>query len=129
MDLFVLLINKGVGVYCIGLAFGIFSSVLSVPAQIFLVCSSYQSGRGCLLYRSRLWDFLFCTKRSCTNVPWFVLLINQGEGVYSTTGLAFLLQARDFVFCTTRSCLNSPWFVLLINQGVGVYSIQVSPSF
>ncbi len=94
MDLFALLINQGVGVYSIGLAFGIFSSVLSVPAQMFpglfflsirawvftlyrsrlpttskgfsllydtvlhkcsLVCSSYQSGQGCLLYyRSHL---------------------------------------------------------------------------
>ncbi len=126
MDLFVLLINKGVGVYCIGLAFGIFSSVRSVPAQMFpgLFFLSIMAWVF-TLYRSRLWDFLFCTKSSCTIVPWFVLLINQGVGVYCMGSPSS--YKRGLLFCTTRSCTNVPWFVLLINQGKGVYSIQVSP--
>jgi hypothetical protein len=88
MDLFVLLINQGVGVYCLGLSEGFSLLYDTVLHKCSLVCSSYQSGRGCLLYTGLAFllqarDFLFCTKRSCTNVPWFVLLINQGVGVYS----------------------------------------------
>ncbi len=57
MDLFVLLINQGVGVYCKGLAFGIFSSVRHGPAQMFpgfVLLINQSVGVYCLLYRSRL---------------------------------------------------------------------------
>jgi hypothetical protein len=94
MDLFVLLINKGVGVFCIQVSPLGFSLLYEAFLhKCSLVCSSYQSGRECLLYTGlalllQARDFLFCTTRSSTNVPWFVLLINQSVSVYCI-GLAF----------------------------------------